>query len=141
MRLYKVLSNPLIVVFMLGSFLISSCKTEKISIVGIWKPTTLILPEKVKNDSNRALFINMAFDKSKEFYYKFNSDGTFNYVSETSNINLSNANGTYFVKEKVLTVNYGNTTQESKIIKLTTNEFQAQSKDSLIVIYEKVKPK
>lgn len=115
------------------------CKTKNVTIVGVWKPKELILPEKQRQDANSAMFINMAFEKSKEVYYKFNSDGTFAFISDKDIPELKDAKGTYSVKGKKLTINYNNTSQESEIIKLTTTEMQGQSKDSVIVVYEKLR--
>lgn len=120
-------------------FTTCSCKTNKPTIVGVWKPNKLILNDELNKDQNRAMFINMTFEKSKEIYYKFNSDGTFAFISDKAIPGIENAKGTYTIKGKTLIINYNNTTQESKIIKLTNSEMQGQSKDSIVVFYEKIR--
>ena len=118
-----------------------ACKTRKPTVVGVWKPKELILTENQRKDTNNAMFINMTFEKSKEIYYKFNENGTFEFISDKDIPGLKDAKGTYSVKGTTMTINYNNTKQESEIIKLTDTEMQGQSQDSLIVIYEKLRDK
>lgn len=135
---FNTISRKLILVSTFLFFTIYSCKTNKPTIVGVWKPSKLILSKELKKDQNRAMFINMSFEKSKEIYYQFNPDGTFEFISDKVIPGMENAKGTYTIKESYLTIKYNSTTQESEIIKLTNTEMQGQSKDSIIVVYEKL---
>lgn len=136
---FKTISLKLIIVSIFLIFTTCACKTNKSTIIGVWKPSKLILTDRLNKDQNRAMFINMTFEKSKEVYYKFNSDGTFAFISDIVIPGIENAKGTYTIKGKTLTINYNSTTQESEIIKLTNTEMQGQSKDSIIVVYEKLR--
>jgi hypothetical protein len=114
------------------------CRTSKNSVVGVWKPKEIILPANLVNDSLNNIFIKGAFEQSKDVSYKFNPDGTFTFLADNGIPELQNVKGTYSIKGSILTLNYNDNIQESKIIKLTDKEMRGQSKDSIIIVYEKI---
>ena len=128
----------LLIVSTLLIFMTIACKTDNPTIVGVWKPSKLILSDSLKKESIATL-IEMTFEKSKEIYYKFNSDSTFGFISDKQIPGLEKAKGKYSIKGQILTMDYGNKLQESEIIKLTNTEMEGRSKDGITIIYEKLK--
>ncbi|MCW3083303.1 MAG: hypothetical protein JWP12_669 [Bacteroidetes bacterium] len=136
---HKTTSVKLIIIATFLILIVNACKTNEPTIVGVWKPSSLILPEGLKKDVNSVQFINMTFEKSKEICYKFNADGTFEFVSDKDIPGIKGSKGTYKIEGKTMAIDYNNSKQESTIIKLTDTEIQVQSKDSIIVVYERNK--
>lgn len=127
------------IAFIFILLLTTSCKVEENSIVGIWKPVTIILPESVQKIKSKSDVIFMTFEQSKDMYYHFHADSTFSLESPKESIGFEDAKGTYTVKGNAIAINIYSTVLKSDIIKLTKNEMHVQSTDSVTIIYERVK--
>lgn len=120
-------------------FLTSSCKVEHNSIVGVWKPVTLLLPESVKNSKSEADLVFMTFEQSKDILYHFHADSTFTLESQKEAEGFQDAKGKYSVINNAIAINIYNTVLRSNIVKLTDKEMHVQSTDSVTIVYERVK--
>lgn len=120
-------------------FLTSSCKVEHNSIVGVWKPVTLLLPESVKNSKSESDLVFMTFEQSKDILYHFHADSTFTLESQKEEAGFQDAKGKYSVINNAIAINIYNTVLRSNIVKLTDKEMHVQSTDSVTIVYERVK--
>ena len=123
-------------------FFTTSCKVEqKDSIVGVWKPVTLILPESVKKSKADSNLIFMTFEQSKDMLYHFHADSSFSLESSKPSENFNDAKGTYSLNGNAIAINIYNTVLRSNIVKINNVEMHVQSNDSVTIIYEKLKGK
>ena len=139
MMIKKLMFAKTKIAFVFILLLTTSCKVEEQSIVGVWKPVTIILPESVLKIKSKSDVIFMTFEQSRDMYYHFHSDSTFSLESPKESIGFEDAKGIYTVKGNAITINIYSTVLKSDIIKLTKNEMHVQSTDSVTIIYEKVK--
>ncbi len=137
-RLYP---TKLIVILAVTLFLTSSCKVEHSSIVGVWKPVTLILPESAKKSEKESSLVFMTFDQSKDMLYHFHADSTFTLEPLKDTPGFDDAKGTYTVIDNAIAINIYNTVLKSNIVKITDREMHVQSPDSVIIVYERLKGK
>lgn len=129
-----------LIVLILILFLSFSFKIDKVSIVGIWKPINLIYPKNYDNKNDMKWLIDRTFERSKDVFYNFKSNGSFTFDSKIKE--LQGAGGTYSINGKTLTINYPNI-EKSEIIKLTNDELQlrtmAGNMKDFISVYKKVR--
>ncbi|MFY9310802.1 MAG: DUF5004 domain-containing protein [Bacteroidia bacterium] len=131
--------NKLVVTMVSILFLTSSCKVEQSTIVGVWKPVTLILPESIKKTKAESDYIFMTFNQSKDILYHFHADSTFTLESQKDAVGFQDAKGKYSMTGNAIAISIYNTVLKSNIVKLTEREMHVQSTDSVTIIYERLK--
>jgi hypothetical protein len=139
MRSPRKYSNKLTIALIITLFITSSCKVERNSIVGVWKPVTMILPEKMKKNERESKTVYMTFEQSKNMLYHFHADSTFSLEAPKDEKGFQEAAGTYSIKGRSIAISIYNTILKSDIVKLTDKEMHVQSTDSITIIYEKVR--
>lgn len=120
-------------------FTLLSCSPKGPSIVGVWKPTSMVLPDDVLKQPEKAKLINQTFELSKNTYYHFKDDNSFALESEKEDPNLKDATGTYSMDGNKVVIDIYNTKLHGEIIKLTDTEMHVKSTDQATIIYTKIK--
>lgn len=121
-------------------FVASSCTVEhgrENTIVGVWKPSVLILPENIKKNEKQAQMVFVTFDQSRDMLYHFHADSTFTLESSTDGKGFQDAEGTYSLNGNAIAIKIYNTVLTSDIIKISEKEMKVMSPDSVIIIYER----
>ena len=130
--------NLLKTIFVFFIILIFSCKSGNPTIVGVWQPVSMELPENIKNDPEKAKSSNLMFEQSKFMSYHFHSDSSFSLKVGQDIPELQNIKGTYSVRGKAITINFNTMKLQSEIAKLTDDEMQIKSEDNSIIFYKKI---
>lgn len=121
-------------------FVASSCTVEhgrENTIVGVWKPSVLILPESIKKNEKQAQMLFVTFEQSQDMLYHFHADSTFTLESSADGKGFQDAAGTYSLNGNAVEIKIYNTVLKSDIVKITTKEMKVISPDSVIIIYER----
>lgn len=122
-------------------FFTSSCKVERITMVGVWKPSVLILPPimQTKDKMQQAQMITQTFEQSKDMLYHFHADSSFTLESLKGESGFQDAAGRYSVVGKTVAISIYSTVLKSDIVKLTEKEMHVKSTDSVTIIYERIR--
>jgi hypothetical protein len=139
MRLVKTFSVRAIAVVLLLSLFFYSCQPQGSSLVGVWKPDSLILSEGIKNQPDQLKLVSMTFELSKNTYYHFHNNNSFTLESEREDPNLKDAIGSYTVDGTKISIIMSNTKLSSNIIQLTDSVMYVKSSDQVTIKYKKIK--
>lgn len=134
-------NKKIIFLFLTTFFFTTSCKVERTTMVGVWKPSVLILPPVMQTAEKvqQAKMITQTFEQSKDMLYHFHADSTFTLESLKGESGFQDAAGKYSVVGNTVAISIYNTILKSDIVKLTEKEMYVKSTDSVTIIYERIR--